>query len=146
VVQKTDHIKNLLDNADKVKRVFRRGHLTTTSVVDKAFWQSAIQWARGQPKPDHVVRQRVSMELDYRPTRAGLEAMINGEQNDLDAAGWDDMGFLLDGEKRPTWLSSARATGELTLNLRKHNDVAVDLDTLLDALQANQHNILQFMK
>jgi hypothetical protein len=32
--------------------------------------------------------------------------MINGEQNDLDAAGWDDMGFLLDGEKRPTWLAA----------------------------------------
>ncbi len=146
VAQKPGQTKFLVDNFAKVRRVLRRGHLTTLSVLEKDFWQSTVRYLRGEPKPNHVVNQRVAVEIDYRPTRAELEAMIAAEEGDPDVTGWDDMGFLLDGEKNPRWLGSARASGEITLNVRKHNEVAVDLDTLLQALHDNQAIIFQFLK
>jgi len=88
----------------------------------------------------------VYIELDYRPTLAELEEMIEGEAAAPEVSGWDDMGFVLDGESDPHWLSKEHAAGDFILNVERINEEAVDIDSLLQALEDNQQNILNLLQ
>lgn len=144
--QKPNRSQFLIQNVANIRRVVRRGHVTTTNVVDRNFWQNAVRFLRSTRQTANVVKQRVYVELDYRPTLQELQEMIAAEENDLAATGWDDMGFIIEGDPTTHWLGKEHASGDFTFNIERINEEAVDLDSLLQALQDNQANILRLLE
>ncbi|UGQ45110.1 hypothetical protein [Massilia endophytica] len=145
VSQKPDRHKKLIANYARIRRVIRRGHVTTTNAVGRKAWQGAIAFIRGLSASTNAVGQRVMMEVDYRPTKAELEAMIEAEMNDPNTDGWDDMGFMLDKDPNPHWLGRERCRGEITLNVNIKNDT-IELASLVKALEDKKKTILDFRK
>jgi hypothetical protein len=138
-------IKFFTDNVATIRRVLRRGHLSSASTVDTSLWQNFIKFVHGQPNRANVTDQRVYLELDYRPTAAELIQMIEAE-NQLQHRGYDDLGFMFDGDSKEHWLSGSRAAGVISLNVKRINEAAVDIESLLLALQDNESEILKFLQ
>jgi len=146
VFQKPNRLDFIFQNVANIRRVVRRGHVTTTNIVDRDFWQAAVRFVYSPRNAQNVVKERVYVELDYRPTLQELTAMVEAEAAAPEVSGWDDMGFVLDGESDPHWISKEHAAGDFTLNVKRINEEAVDIDSLLQALQDNQQNILNLLR
>lgn len=139
----------ILDNQTNIRKVVRRGHVTTQNVVDRAFWQKAIRYVRGseQAANSAFVKQAVYVEIEYQPSHEELRLMIDTEIGDIDATGWDDLGFVMQGEASKTyWVGRAGARGDFQLNVDRLDEEAVDLASLLTALNQNRPNILQLLE
>jgi len=144
--QKPNRSQFLFQNVDRIRRVVRRGHMSTTTSSERDLWQSLIRFVRSSQEGNHVVRKRIYVELDYSPNLAELQAMIAAEETDPDVTGWDDMGFVLEGESNPHWLGKEHATGDFMLNVARINEEAVDLQSILQALSDNRDSILQLLQ
>lgn len=143
--QKPGTVEFFIDRVAQIKRVVRRAHLSTTTVIQTTMWQNIVKFVHGEANRANVSDQRVYVEVDYRPTVVELSQMIDAERA-LQHRGHDDLGFVLDGEQKPHWLSGTRASGAITLNVEQINEAAVSMDSLLQALQDNRNEILQFLQ
>ncbi len=138
-------VEFFIDRVAQIKRVVRRAHLTTNTVLQTTIWQNMIKLIHGEANRANVTDQRVYVEVDYQPTVVELAQMIDAE-NALQHRGHDDLGFVFDGESKPHWLSGTRASGVISLNVERINEAAVSMDSLLQALQDNRNDILQFLR
>lgn len=139
----------ILENQAKIRKVVRRGHVTTQNIVDRAFWQKAIRYVRGseQAANSAFVKQATYVEIEYQPSHEELALMIDAEVDDLDATGWDDLGFVMHGEASKTyWVGRAGASGNFQLNVKRLDEEAIDLASLLTALNQNRPNILKLLE
>lgn len=143
--QRPNRAASILSNVSRIRKVVRRGHITTDKVVSRAIWQGAMKYIRSNQSPGHVVKQRIYIEVDYRPTLVELKAMIAEEESDPDVAGWDDMGFLLDGDSTTHWLGKEHATGVFPLSIERIDAESVELGSLMKALHANANAIMAIL-
>ena len=142
--RKTGPRDHILANAGKIRKVVRRGHVTVLNKVDRDWWQSAMQFLRSAGEPDvATVRRSAYVELEYQPSLDDLKGMIAAEEADPDVSGWDDMGFVLQGDPGKThWLGREQATGDFDLQVNRIDGETVELDALLLELERKQVQIL----
>lgn len=138
----------ILKNFQKIRKVVRRGQITSLKTRDKALWQSALGFFYLDAKtlPAMQVSQKAYVELEFRPSLKEVTDMIVAEENDPDVSGWDDMGFILDGDPKTHWLGREAASGEFSLPIKRVNDEQVDLAFLLLSLESHRKAILQVLK
>jgi hypothetical protein len=143
---KSGNTEYVLEKWADIKKVVRRGRVTAIKPLDLSFMQQALKWLRSNNNDAQaLVSQTAYLELEYSPTKAELEAMMEAEQNDPDSLGWDDMGFQLKGENSPRWISRESAAGWFNLNVNRINEEALDLGSLMDALSGQQAEILKLL-
>lgn len=140
----------LLANHHRIKKIIRRGHVSATEPSELRWWQSSLRTifrsgAAAQGRA--VINKRVYVELDYCPSLAELNEIIAGQDEDIDAAGFDDVGFELAGEgSTKYWLSRERARGTFDLDIVRHDEETIDLPSLLTALQNQRQRILALLE
>jgi hypothetical protein len=143
---KPGNTEYLLEKWADIKKVVRRGRVSAIKPLDLSFMQNALKWLRSNnANTQALVNQTAYLELEYSPTKAELEAMIEGEASDPDSLGWDDMGFQLKGESSPRWISKEPAAGWFNLDIKRINEEAIDLASLMAALSGQQAEILQLL-
>lgn len=137
----------ILKNFDKIRKVVRRGQLTSLKTRDMALWQNTLRFFYLDYKvpPAMPVSQKAYVELEFRPTLPQVTEMIVAEENNPDVSGWDDMGFILDGDPKTHWLGREAASGEFSLPIKRVNDEQVDLTFLLSSLESNRSAILKLL-
>jgi len=91
---------------------------------------------------DHpLVTDRYKIEMDYRPSRAELDDMIDSwQQEDFD--GWNDLGFVMSGEQTPRWVSHSRARRDILIDFDRKNSTVIDAQSLLGGLTAFKNELL----
>lgn len=137
----------ILANVDKIRKVVRRGHVTALNEVDRAWWQSSMRFIRAAGRPDYIaVRRSAYIELEYQPTLEELKAMIAAEEADPEVTGWDDMGFVLQGQTKTLWLSREQASGDFELDIDRTDAETINLEALLTELNAKQIQILRVLE
>lgn len=132
-----------------IRQVVRRGHLTIQKQLDKEFWQKAIRYIRGSSNASnsHFVKQKAYVELEYTPTLAELNTMIDAELNDFESSGWDDLGFMMKGESNKIhWVGRSSAVGDFMMNVNRTNTETVDLKSLLTSLNQQRADIMSLLQ
>lgn len=140
----------LLQNYHRIKKIIRRGHISATEASELRWWQSSLRTifrsdsaAQGRA----VINKRVYVELDYSPSLDELQEIIAGQDGDIEATGFDDVGFELTGEGNTKyWLSRERARGTFNLDIVRHDEETIDLQSLLTALQQWRPQILALLE
>ena len=87
---------------------------------------------------------RVKYELDHTPDAEELEAIIEDWIAEHDSR-WDDVGFQLEGEQSPFWLSHSVAKTKFDLNIQRDNAEIINAESLLEALTDNRAEILNLI-
>jgi hypothetical protein len=87
---------------------------------------------------------RVKYELDHTPDADELEAIIEDWIAEHDAR-WDDVGFQIEGEQSPFWLSHSVAKTKFDLNIQRDNAEIINAESLLEALTENRAEILNLI-
>lgn len=130
-----------------IAKVIRRGHLSTTKQTDRAIFQRFVQFLRSEGPTSSAVHQSAYLELEYTPDERELQAMITAEDADLDAFGWDDLGFTFKGEAgKIYWLGRSSAVGDFTLPVERLDEETISLPSLLNALNDNRAQILKLLE
>lgn len=137
----------ILRNAARIKRIVRRGHVTTTHGRDQQAWEGLVSFIRGRrPQRNAVVVDRsVYVELEYNPTDAELRHMIDSQDADEDVGAWDDMGFKFQGETKTYWLAKSMASDQFEIPVERVNEEVVELHHLAQTLDANRRRILALL-
>lgn len=136
----------VIANVGKIKRVIRRGHVTTTKTVDRRMYQAFVQFLRGDKARAGSVSglHTVRVELDYTPTRAELIAMIDAEIAADDHFQFERLGFEIQGEADTFWIDRSMARGDLDLPVARVAGV-VTVESLAAAIEPRASTMLQFL-
>lgn len=145
--QKAGKIKHLLENHLRIKRVVSSTHLTIQKQEEKRLFKDIIRFLKGDAERDipEASTHSIKVTMDYTPTKPELERMIQGFEDDDDVRQWEDLGFQLQGEDNPLWLSKSRASEVFDIQLNR-DDGYVAIETLADAICARRGRILELLK
>lgn len=137
----------ILANADRIRRVIRRGRLDTHNVIERRWWEGVAGFlrVRAPEVPRVVVDKSALVSLEYTPTIAELEQMIDEQEADQSARGWDDMGFKLQGETAPRWLGRSTASENFLIPVDRLNEEVVDLNHLAQTLHHRRADLLSLL-
>ncbi|QJQ03792.1 hypothetical protein C798_27175 [Herbaspirillum rubrisubalbicans Os34] len=148
IFPKPGAVAYILANHERIKKVIRRGHVSSQKAVDVSLWQSARRFLRSPERfaGYEPVKERVYLELEYQPNLEELQEMIQAETEDPDVSGWEDMGFEFQGEgNKRHWLGKAAASGEFNLDIDRSGEETVNLAALLTTLNDNANEILKLL-
>jgi hypothetical protein len=147
---KAGHVRYILQNHARIRKVIRRGHLSVTNQAERTILQKTVQFLRGRALNNQVLVNRSAyIELEYTPSLEELNEMINSEADDPGTSAWDDMGFVMQGEpNKKYWLGRSLASDDFQLDVTRDADTGatVTLESLSEALTANRHAILRILR
>ncbi|WP_230954797.1 hypothetical protein [Burkholderia gladioli] len=139
----------ILDNAARIKRVMRRGHLTVENQVQRSQWEGIVSFFRGVRADNHpvVADKSVFIEMEYQPTVAELREIFAREDENEERRMWDDVGFKFQGEgTKEYWLRRALASDSFSIPVERTNEEVVDLEALAGSLNDNRRRILAILE
>lgn len=128
----------------RIRKLLRKNHISVAQQNDVALWQRMLRGVGLSAPPATRNEAKVKWELEFTPTEPQLEQIIAKweEEHDLQ---WDDVGFVLEGEQTPLWLSHVFAKTEIEVDVQRRNAAIVADDSLLAALQANRARLLELV-
>jgi hypothetical protein len=139
--------EHIIQHWADVRKVVRRGHVSTYKKVDRDMIQGFLRFIRSSVNTPHIVQQSAYLELEYRPSLDELKEMIAAEDGDNEAFGWDDLGFVLNGEAGKTyWIGRSNAVGDFNLQIKRVDEETVELESLVKALNDNRPQILKLLE
>lgn len=140
----------IIKNRSRIRKVIRRGHVTSKKKMDKALWQKAIGFVRGNEDKAHEVMalsHSIYLELEYQPSLEELKSMIEREEKDESADGWDDLGFVLRGDANKIhWVGRSQAMADFNLNIERLGPETIALPSLAESLSAQRDSIIAILK
>jgi hypothetical protein len=129
----------LIQRARDVRKVIRKTELNNGRRQDLALWQRLIRRAGMAAAPEAPQAVRLEYELPARFEPDEMRALQ--DRWDVESAemeDWDDVGFKLQGEQTPYWLSKSIARGTHELDVVRDNEEVVNPQSLLDQLKAQR--------
>lgn len=129
----------LVQRAREVRKIIRKAELNNGRRQDLDLWQRLLRRAGMAEAPEAPAAVRLEYEL---PARFEPEQMRELQERwDIESADmeeWDDIGFKLQGEQTPYWLSKSVARGTHELDIVRDNDEVVNAQSLLEQLMAQR--------
>lgn len=139
--------EHVIQHHADIRKVVRRGHVSTYKKVERDMVQGFLRFIRSGASNPHFVNQSVYLEMEYRPSLAEVVEMIEAEDGDAESYGWDDLGFILQGESNKTyWIGRSSAVGDFNLQVKRLDEETIDLDSLVKALNHNRQQILKILE
>lgn len=129
----------LVHKARQIRKVIRKTELQNGRQSDRAMWQKLLQRAGMVAAPEAPPSVRLEYELPARfepDEMRALQARWDTESSNMEE--WDDVGFVLQGESTPYWLSKSVARGSHELDVDRDNVEVVNPQSLLDQLIAHR--------
>jgi hypothetical protein len=145
---KPAHIAFIMNNRTSIRKVIRQGSVTVQNAIHRTWWQDSIRLLTGNPNASNnaFMKQSVRLELEYQPSIDELELIIGTQANELETAGWEDIGFVMRGSPTIHWLGRNNASGSFDLTIDRKDAEAVDLQSLLRVLNGNRANIFKLLE
>jgi hypothetical protein len=139
-----DFIKN---NYIRIRKIIRKETINFSVERELALWQTLLKGIGiSNPTSSDTESERFKFELNHTPSENELEDIIDSwESNERSLTKWNDLGFKLEGETKPRWLSHSLARSEFPLAIERENDEIVNAPALLQQLIANQQDILSLL-
>lgn len=90
----------------------------------------------------------ISYSMSITPTKQELQSIIKNWDENIshNRTGWEDVGFQLQGEAEPRWLSSSMVKLELPLNVEPDENGVVSAAKLLAELQKSRQGIIKSIR
>lgn len=134
----------LLEHADRVRKLSKKGILTLTERQDRALWQrmlTAAHLTEPSIRPQEV-KIRYDVEVEDGLTEDEVSAIINGWDEESDD---NDFGFRMVGETETRWLGHAIAKESLSLDVLRLNPEMVDPEFLLEELARHRAELVRLL-
>ena len=129
-----------------IRKIHRRSELELKDQVKRAKWQEVLDFFGMGPPPVIPKKANLRISVTSMVTSAELKTLIaEWEKNGGDLQS-DDYGFQFKGEQDVHWLSGARASKTITLQVtRDPGNNQVDAEALLTSIVAAKKEILKVM-
>lgn len=146
-IPKMGEAQYIIDNFALIKRAICKTTITNTVPDQREWWQRGMDVLglgarRGRMElEDQVV---IKAELPMNFIRPEVEAIVQEwqDRHAVDGDREDDIGFVLQGESAPRWLSKSYARKAFDLEVQWMDDELVETQALLAQLQLHRRSIL----
>lgn len=129
----------LVQRARDVRKVIRKTELNNGRRPDLAIWQRLVRRVGMTVATEAPAAVRLEYELPARFEPAEMQALQDRwDADSADQGDWDDVGFVLQGEATPYWLSKSVARGAHELDVERDSDEVVNPQSLLEQLKAHR--------
>lgn len=129
----------LVQRASEVRKIIRKTELNNGRRQDIALWQKLLRRAGMAAAPEAPPSVRLEYELPVRFEPDEMRAFQ--DRWDIESAemqDWEDVGFKLQGDSTPYWLSKSIARGIYELDIDRDNEEVVNPQSLLNQLRAKR--------
>lgn len=123
--------KAILAQSAKVRKIVRVKEMNVASNIEIQLYQRTLVWLGLTPRPPEE-KAKFRHEIDFRPTREELAAVIDNVLDDVEPK-TNDVGFVMHGEQKPIWLSGSIPSHSIDIDAQVRDGVfdATSLATLL---------------
>lgn len=129
----------LVQRARDVRKIIRKAELNNGRRQDLAFWQRLMRKAGMAAAPEAPPAVRLEYELPARLEPDEMRAFQDRwDVESAEMGDWEDVGFKLQGESTPYWLSRSVARGTHELDVNRDNEEVVNPQSLLAQLRAQR--------
>ncbi|BBO72699.1 hypothetical protein DSCW_01160 [Desulfosarcina widdelii] len=137
-------LEYLRNNHQFIKKIIRKNKLNPDVQENLSFWEWMLRNI-GIADPEPLENEiRIRYEFNRTPSIEELNTIIHQYYEDHDSK-WDDVGFHLEGEDAPIWLSHSVAKNKFDLDIEKDNAEIINANSLLAAICQNRQNILNLV-
>jgi len=145
IVRKPGQIDYILEQKDQIRKITRHNKLSPKIAESQEFWQKALLHLGLKKQRNLNSEVKFSYEFSFIPSETELKEMI-AEWNRSHDSKWDDIGFTLQGEQDPRWLSNSLARDQFELDVKRIDEEIVDAKSMLEQLTEKRDLILGLLK
>lgn len=134
----------LLQNANRIRKVFKKDVLHLTERVDRALWQKMLDWSHLTEPTTRPFEVKMAYEIEVEGLRRqDVANVIQGWEGEDDES---DYGFRLQGENQVHWLGSTFARDTLQLDVRRLNHEMVEPGSLARELARHRDHLARLLR
>lgn len=129
----------LVQRALDVRKIIRKTVLNNGRRPDLALWQRLLRRAGMADAPEAPPSVRLEYEMPARFEPEAMHALQERwDAQSAEMEDWEDVGFILQGEQTPYWLSKSVARGTFDIDVERDNLEVVNPESLLSQLRAHR--------
>jgi hypothetical protein len=133
-------------NWNRIHQIIRKDTLVFSVEQDRSFFEQLVQkMGINGNISSHEEFERFQFSLNHHPSEQEVDEMIRSWEEHEHDTKWDDLGFKLEGEDSPYWLSHSLPRNIFSLDVSRKNDEIIDSQSLLNQLVANQKSIFSLL-
>jgi hypothetical protein len=139
-------IEYIRKNRRQIRKIIRTDEYGGGPTRQTPLLRKMLQSLGLRDAPEELDATRFRFELDFEPTRMELNEVIEAWQdrsNSEDATRWDDVGFKFEADPTVRWLSRSVAKQTLELDIHLRDEVLIEAETLMTALQRRREDLLE---
>ncbi|EAT14770.1 hypothetical protein [Desulfuromonas acetoxidans] len=144
-IRNPGEINYIKDNRVRIRKMIRKTTLDVNVQAEVEFYQRLLnRFGLGEP-PAPDMHAKIEYNMPFEPGTGELDEIIDN-WNETAGGTWNDIGFKMEGDPQPKWLSNSLAKASQTVDIEKDNDEVINAESLLGALIENRDAFLEVIE
>lgn len=138
-------IDYIRQNRQRIRKIVRKDEYDGGDLPRTSLLTCMLQGFGLRDTPEQLDATTFRYELDFEPSEGELNQIIESWQeraDQEDATRWDDVGFMFQSESDIRWLSRSAAKQTLEVDIQLRDEVLIEADTLMTALQRRRNALI----